>query len=1062
MATNRYVPVKLPLYVGKGEESDPQGRRSTSAFESKGVRYFDKDTISAHRELSQRADITSGEVVVASEDEVFFKDSTGVNKWDSTEGVTGPLSLVDGHRIKERRGYFTGSDVLFTNVLSVGDQLVTITLSGGNTAESDNSITLQVIDPDSSVPSQEITVVSAGYNTCMRVAESNGTIVVMTAYNDQISSIYNVKFNSFIVSSGVWTYQNTVTHTATDTVTSFDITGASATQFLGAICSGDTTTEVTELFDVDPDAGTISSVAAPAGAGYIGTDSIATYWDGSNVLVASSGHDNDCHFWSFTSALSASAATALTGDFYGQGDVATGTQGVTDITITPNGSFHFVCISGLRSVDGVNPDDGWGGYHSALGTTLFTIDAAWTTATARKHIGSAILAGDPWVNASGRLEVPMVLDSGYPQAAGIDRGPWVWLAGVLHSPVHTDRTPPSYGAGLVVETGTSGDNKVVGTWGVDEAFIKWWEFTPGLALDYYPRAFRAGGSVEHSGTRYIVYPAKKTAVYSASQLYSVESPLAQAVSTPGGVATSVGGVLATIDGADVEQLPILSPPVVAVYPHSTLPAAVDPPPTNYAFVRFTWAWVSSQGVVYRSPPSERSVWPELSGSDLRILPTPPPPISPFIRGKLFLEAWSDTSIDSKTTQTGIYRFIAKVPITSEEPDAISLGPAFYNTIDGASRLLYTTGGVLPYEAPSSGDGLALAGNRMWYIRGNRAFFSFELDSLSPIGFNSNFYVSAPDGNDVVAISEIDEQAVLLTSENVFIIRGRGPSRTGQGGSFSIQKLPSPTGCLSETSVVAAEQGVFFLGHRGIHLVQRNMSVVFVGRPVTDSLNTGINFSVYDRTNKEVQWFLGSGGHVSFHTESGLWSENTGTVFISGVHSVTEGRVAVTSSGLFAETGEDEAPVSGDTWAVGDNHPFIFSTPWIDGGNVPSGFIKVRSVFLQGRAEVAPRIVPEVLDSQGGQISPEEFDAKDPRATLAVKVYKDLEDTPVQEEYYDLDSLDSVDPLRLRCDLNFRKCTNFRVQVEIPAFSGKFLLSGITADVLAKDQPDKQLPTEKSI
>ncbi len=1062
MTRNRYSPVKLPLYVGKGEESDPQGRRGAAAFEVNGVRFFDQDTISTHREVTQRADITSGQVVVASEDEVFFQDSTGVNKWDPTDGIIGPLSLVNGYRVKEKRGHFTGSDVIFTNTLSVGGQLVTITLSGGNTADTDNSITLQVVDPDSSVPSQEISVNSPGYNTCMRVAEVGGTLVVATASNDLVAAVYTLRLNSFIQTAGTWTYQNTVSYNTVDTIASFDITGASATQFFGAVCSGDTITEVTEIFDVDPDAGTISAVAAPAGAGYIGTDSIALYWDGTETKVVSSGHDSDCYYWSFSASLVAGATTAFTGDFYGQGDVATGTQGVTDITITPNGALYWICVSGLQSVDGVNTADGWGGYHSAIGTTTFTLNSAWDTLTERNHIGSGVLAGDPWINAAGNLEIPLVMDSGYPQSAGIDRGPWVWLAGVLHSPIHTDRTPPSYGAGVVVETGIATDSQVVASWGVDEAFIKWWEFTPTLALDYYPRAFRAGGSVEHDGVRYMVYPTKKTAVYSASQLYSIDTPVAKALATPGGVATSVGGPLATIDGSDVEQISLFSPPVVGIYPHSTLPGALDPIPTNYAYVRFTWAWVSSQGVVYRSPPSERSIWPELSGSDLRILPTPPIPVSTFNRGKLFLEAWSDTSADDKTVRTGIYRFINKVQITSEVPLALSLGSAFFNTIDGASRLLYTTGGVLPYEAPSSGDGIALAGNRMWYIRGNRAFFSFELDNLNPIAFNSNFYVSAPDGNDVVAISEIDEQAVLFTSESIFIIRGRGPSRTGQGGSFTIQKLPSSTGCLSQESVVAAEQGVFFLGHRGIHLVQRNLSVLFVGRPVTDSLNTGINFSVYDRTNKEIQWYTSSGGHVSFHTESGLWSENTGQEFVDGVHSVSQGRVLVTADGVFSETAELELPLSGDTWATGDTHPFVFSTPWIDSNATPSGFLKVKSVLIQGRARIDPRLTPEVRDQQGGLVTPETLEATDSRAILTIKVFKDLDDTPVQTSLYDFNNIDELDPLRLRCDLNFRKCTNFRVQIEVPAFSGFFMVSGLSADVLPKSQPDKQLPTEKSI
>lgn len=1046
-----YKPIKLPLYIGKGEESDPQGRRSAGAFEAKGIRYFDKNSISAHRELTQRADISSGEFVVEDGFDILYKDGSGVSWWTPQEGSRGPLNHTTGSLVEERASFFSGRNVLFSKLLSVNGQLISITLAGRNEPESDNELILRVIDPDNNAPEQILTVNAAGYSTNMRVAEAGGTIVAMWDYNDTASTTYRVSFASFTASGGTWSFQNSFTHTTTNQVTGFDIVGASATQFFGAVCSGDTTTEVTELFDYNPVTPGITTNSY-AVAALLGTDAIAVEWTGSECIVVSSALNADTFYWSFNTSLVAGATTALTGEFYGQGP--TGTGRVLDIAIIPDGSVWWVAITGLWAKDGTTPDDNWGADHFSLGTSVFRSDSLFSTLTNKGHIGSGALAGEPWVSEAGVLEVPVVWDAGYPQAAAIDRTPFVWLAGTLHLPEQFKiLSNPTYGGGLVVRVGDTSAPEVVSVWGIDEAFVSWKEVTPDLALDYDLRAYRAGDTVLHNGTQYLAYPVVRSNEFPVTQLYSVASGANFATTTPAGVVATLGGTVSLVDDQDIEQIALIAPPVVMVYRNSDTPAAIDPPPTNYAFLRFTWVWIDSRGVAYRSPPSQESVWPDINNEGLRALVTPPPPLTCLQNGKLMLEVWSDTFSDAKTVQTGVYRFIDRIDVDSNEPLVFSLDTAFADPEETTRPLLYTTGGVLPQEAPAVGSSSVVAGTRFWYTRGNKAFYSKEMQKGLPLSFNSNLFVSAPDGKDIVALAELDEQAILFTDKNVFIVRGRGPTNTGQGNGFVVHSLPSPTGCLSRESVVSTEHGVMFLGHRGIHLVQRNMSVVFVGHPVTDTLDNNVSFSFYDKQNKEAQWYLSTGGMVSFQTETGLWAENTGTTFVDGVFSVSLGRVCISSDGIFTETAEEEISETGDTWAVGDNHPFTFSTPWIDLGDSSSGYHRLREILIQGRAQLDPYLIPAVLDEQQQVVTPESLTDVDPRAALTVRLYKDLETTPIQTQTYDLRA-ETLDPLHLKLQANFRKFTNFRVELEIPAFAGEFVVSGLTASVRPSSVSDK--------
>jgi hypothetical protein len=193
----------------------------------------------------------------------------------------------------------------------------------------------------------------------------------------------------------------------------------------------------------------------------------------------------------------------------------------------------------------------------------------------------------------------------------------------------------------------------------------------------------------------------------------------------------------------------------------------------------------------------------------------------------------------------------------------------------SNTLLYTTGGVLEDEPPVGANYLTFAGGRVWYIRDGKAFFSKRVSKGKPIGFNANLFVDAPNGDELVAVSHVDENVVVFSRTSVFVCVGDGPNDLGSGPSYQAVPVASPVGCYNPNSVLSTEVGVFFAGPKTMYLLRRDMNVVRIGN-VEDSLDVPrIRFAFQDRTDNRFFWYIGPEGgedgyFVVFEAERGLW------------------------------------------------------------------------------------------------------------------------------------------------------------------------------------------------
>lgn len=464
-------------------------------------------------------------------------------------------------------------------------------------------------------------------------------------------------------------------------------------------------------------------------------------------------------------------------------------------------------------------------------------------------------------------------------------------------------------------------------------------------------------------------------------------------------------------------------------------------------VQACWAYEDADGVMWRSAPS---LVTDHSLHRWRIAPAGrmdadanisifdrPPPLPEQMRGKLAIEYYTTHPLEepeSGITGDGPMALWARTDASEGISDAyrkqfasvdgfgVWTPPTSTGTADAsgnmsrlyeltglslvwwiqpsynkAAPLIYTTGGVLEDEPPIGANYMTFAGGRVWYIRDGRAYYSKTVSKGKPIGFNANLYVDAPNGDELVAISHLDENIVVFSKTGVFVCVGTGPNDLGSGPSYQAVPVASPVGCYNPASVLSTEVGVFFAGPRTLYLLRRDMNVVRIGN-IEESLDVPlVRFAFQDRTENRFFWYVdasdASAGHfVVFEAERGLW------------HKWVSPQEVDVTSGLWTVNGTYYAQENGAIRRVDENATRFsasLTTGWIHLGQTV-GYKRFRNGYLSLKTN-APAIV-------------------------AIAHSYDYEDASVESS---LESLDGSDGTRLvRWKPRRQKCASYAMSVQV--------------------------------
>lgn len=318
-----------------------------------------------------------------------------------------------------------------------------------------------------------------------------------------------------------------------------------------------------------------------------------------------------------------------------------------------------------------------------------------------------------------------------------------------------------------------------------------------------------------------------------------------------------GSFYAWFAGGQTEELSFVTPPVLeytdelgAEYPHDvSYPGLANLPDGTYSWQAH---WVSSdpRGNLHRSLPGNIVQWEKTEFDAVRLAFRTCPASLRFPRISVGRESTARVhragadAVQKQMTRPSEYR--ANSPI-AHFVEAVDVGQLFDSvTGSGTGVPIYTTGGAeLEASCPEGGQIVARVGDRIWFgdqYRRERVQYSKELtprtgteDVLAP-ETNELFGFVVPSGKPVAGIGDLDGKAVVFTSDEIYVVSGRGPDAAGNSNDFSgLVTVSTDTGCRSARSVVSTPFGVLFAGTAGIYLLDRTFQLSFIGAAVEDTI-----------------------------------------------------------------------------------------------------------------------------------------------------------------------------------------------------------------------------------
>lgn len=305
-----------------------------------------------------------------------------------------------------------------------------------------------------------------------------------------------------------------------------------------------------------------------------------------------------------------------------------------------------------------------------------------------------------------------------------------------------------------------------------------------------------------------------------------------------------GGLLWSYDGASmVEQNFLLFPECTNAVntPGAGLSAG------SYQYVA-TYEWMDAQGQLHQSTPSVPRTVIVVGGATGTVLSS-------------FLNLWvtNKTQPNIAKINLAIYRTEANSAgpfyrVSGYEPNSldtkfgVGVGASSYtDTLPDATLIgnqqLYTTGGEVPNAAPPPSLATATFKNRLISVDATSRmtwYYSKEIIQGVPVEFSPDFSQQVDErGGDISAVGVLDDKLIFFKKRAVFLVVGDGPASSGANSDYTPGTfITTDAGALSQTSLVSMPDGLMFQSEKGIELLTRGMTVMYIGAEVEQYTNAG--------------------------------------------------------------------------------------------------------------------------------------------------------------------------------------------------------------------------------
>jgi len=338
---------------------------------------------------------------------------------------------------------------------------------------------------------------------------------------------------------------------------------------------------------------------------------------------------------------------------------------------------------------------------------------------------------------------------------------------------------------------------------------------------------------------------------------------------------------------------------------------------TYAY-QAIYQWVNGEGEIVWSAPSISQSVADITGTSMKIYFTPAPFFTqkPGAQLKLY-----------RTINAGVlYQLVYTVAL-----DTLPVGGNWYY-VDTMSdddlednEIIYTSGGVLgSFPFPSSA-GFVESNGRIWSISRDdttTVYYSLPERPSVALGFNPSLAVKAPaTGGDVVCMGNLDEKLILFKKDSIYVVAGNPANALNQNSTLSLPTLVnSPVGCITPKSVVTTPVGLMFQSNKGIYLLDRSLTVSYIGARVEAYNNYTITSATLLHEDNKVKFSCLEGPVIVYDYYYNEWTVETDLYYTSTVLFQDK----YTGLNLAGEVYQANPNVYKRD---GDNYKFLVQMPW---------------------------------------------------------------------------------------------------------------------------------------
>lgn len=296
------------------------------------------------------------------------------------------------------------------------------------------------------------------------------------------------------------------------------------------------------------------------------------------------------------------------------------------------------------------------------------------------------------------------------------------------------------------------------------------------------------------------------------------------------------------------------------------------------FYQVVYEWTDEQGNVHRSAPSVPLDITLTGGENTVTLDIPTLRLTYKQDVRVVVYRWS-------AAQQVFYQTTSITSPLLNDPTVDSV--QFVDTnADGdilGNPLIYTTGGVVENTPGPATSSISLYQSRLVLISSenkNVVFFSKQVFQATPVEMSDLFttFVSPTIGaqgstGDTEALFPMDEKLVLFKQNAIYFLIGAGPDATGANNDFTDPTfITAAVGSSNQASMVIIPQGILFQSDKGIWLLSRELSTVYLGAPVEDfALENTVTSALIVPETTQARMTLSDGTAVMYDYFFQRWS-----------------------------------------------------------------------------------------------------------------------------------------------------------------------------------------------